>query len=214
VSSFIPKYDNFNCLRSVGQKHPKGRFWAWLSTLFILVSVKPQFILIWVALMLDLWVGDFVYSSHGQPKSARGPHFWKIANLRAKIWNFSKDLIDFAPKKGFSEALEGPHLRASRAACGPRAAGWPWLVYSVPFWVILVLKKEDKIHPMSLELLWDSNPRNFKFLNFSTLIQFLTCLQDSCWFSWIAFVEFWVHRVSHAWSCAMCASVAFRTFFI
>jgi hypothetical protein len=39
-----------------------------------------------------------VYCSHGQPKSTRGPHFWKIAILRAKIWAFSKDLIDFAPK--------------------------------------------------------------------------------------------------------------------
>ncbi len=38
------------------------------------------------------------YNSHGQPKSARGPHFRKIAILRAKISIFSKDLIDFAPK--------------------------------------------------------------------------------------------------------------------
>jgi hypothetical protein len=38
------------------------------------------------------------YTSHGQPKSARASHFWKIAILRAKNWNFPKDLIDFAPK--------------------------------------------------------------------------------------------------------------------
>jgi hypothetical protein len=29
---------------------------------------------------------------------ARGPHFRKIIILRAKIWTFSKDLIDFAPE--------------------------------------------------------------------------------------------------------------------
>jgi hypothetical protein len=52
---------------------------------------------------------QIVYNSHGQPKSARGPHFRKIAILRAKILIFSKDLIDFAPKQRFLEFVEGPH---------------------------------------------------------------------------------------------------------
>ncbi len=62
-----------------------------------------------------------VQGSLGQPKSARGPHFWKIAILRAKIWTFSEILVDFAPKQCFTESVEGPHWWASRAA------GWPQL---------------------------------------------------------------------------------------
>jgi hypothetical protein len=47
--------------------------------------------------------------------------FLKIRHFEGKNWKFSKDVIDFALKQCFSETVEGPHYRASRAA------GWPWL---------------------------------------------------------------------------------------
>ncbi len=95
------------------------KYYCW-STKFLVMRYNFHYFLLPERSLFSAAMAD--------PNRLEGQIFEKSPFWGPKFGFFSKDLVDFAPKKHFSESLDGPHRRASRAACGPRAAGWPWLI--------------------------------------------------------------------------------------